>query len=134
MTKRLVYLTLATFLFAGLGLAGEKAKSGEKTKAEKGTWQGWVTDTHCGAEGAKKGHADCARSCVKNRSSKYALYISADGEVYVLEPQQEAEEYAGEQVKVQGTMEGDTLRISLIEEAEEEENQSERNRLEERKE
>ena len=26
--------------------------------AEKGTWTGWISDSKCGAEGAKEGHVN----------------------------------------------------------------------------
>src|SRR3990172_4215800 len=28
-------------------------------------WSGWITDSHCGAKGAKAGHTDCAVKCMK---------------------------------------------------------------------
>ncbi len=94
---------------ASIGLAGEKGKSEEKAVV------GWVTDTHCAAKGAKEGHADCAKSCVKNSGAKFALINPADGKLYVLEPQEKAGEHAGQHVKVKGIIEGDTLKIASIE-------------------
>lgn len=109
MTKRLLLCVLAILVVASIGLAGEKGKSEEKAVV------GWVTDTKCAAKGAKEGHADCAKSCVKNSGAKFALINPTDGKLYVLEPQAKAEEHAGHHVKVKGTVEGNTLTIASIE-------------------
>jgi hypothetical protein len=83
MHKRLGILFVVVLVAAGLSLAaGEKAK--------ETSYVGWVTDTHCGAKGAKEGHADCATKCVKEQGAKYALVTPSDGKVYVLDPQAKA--------------------------------------------
>ena len=109
MKKRLFFVGLAVLLAAGITLAGEKGKSGEKALT------GWISDTHCAAKGAKEGHVDCATKCVKGLGAKYALVTPADGKVYVLDPQEKAAEHAGHHVKVKGTLEGDTLKVASIE-------------------
>ena len=109
MKKRLLFVGLAVLLAAGISLAGEKGKSEEKSLT------GWITDSHCGAKGAKEGHADCATKCVKGQGAKYALVTPEDGKVYVLDPQDKAAEHAGHHVKVKGTVEGDTLKVASIE-------------------
>jgi len=109
MKKRLLFVGLAVLLAAGISLAGEKGKSEEKSLT------GWITDSHCGAKGAKEGHADCATKCVKTQGAKYALVTPEDGKVYVLDPQEKAAEHAGHHVKVKGTVEGDTLKVASIE-------------------
>ena len=109
MKKRLLFVGLAVLLAAGISLAGEKGKSEEKSLT------GWITDSHCGAKGAKEGHADCATKCVKTQGAKYALVTPEDGKVYVLDPQEKAAEHAGHHVKVKGTIEGDTLKVASIE-------------------
>ncbi len=106
MTKRLVVCAVALLLVAGISLAGGKGK--EKT------FTGWITDTHCGAKGASGDHAACLQKCV-NGGSKYALYTPADKKVYVLDPQDKVAEHAAHHVKVTGTIEGDTLKVSSIE-------------------
>ena len=109
MKTRLFFVGLAVLLAAGISLAGEKGKSEEKSLT------GWITDSHCGAKGAKEGHADCATKCVKTQGAKYALVTPEDGKVYVLDPQDKAAEHAGHHVKVKGTIEGDTLKVASIE-------------------
>lgn len=108
MHKRLGILLVVFLVAAGLSLAaGEKAK--------ETTYTGWVTDTHCGAKGAKEGHADCANKCVKEMGGKYALVTPSDGKVYVLDPQAKGAEHAGHHVKVTGTVEGEMLKVAKIE-------------------
>lgn len=108
MGKRFLISAVVLLLAAGIGLASEKSKGTE------GSWTGWVTDTHCGAKGAKEGHADCATKCVKEHAAKYALVTPSDGHVYVLEPQDQAAAHAGHQVKVKGTVQGDTITVASI--------------------
>jgi len=115
MGKRLFVSVVAVLLLAGVVLAGEEGK------AKEGTWSGWVTDTMCGAKGQKASHADCATKCVKEMGAKWALYNDADGKVYMLEPQDKAAPHAGQQVKVKGTVEGTTIKVSSIEMAEKKE-------------
>lgn len=110
MGKRLLVCAVVLLLVAGISLAGEKEKA-----AKEDTWKGWVTDTMCGAKGQKAAHADCATKCVKEMGAKWALYNSADGKVYVLEPQEKAAEHAGHHVKVKGSVEGNTIKAAAIE-------------------
>ncbi len=106
MGKRLLICAVALLLAAGISLAGGKGK--------EGSWTGWVTDTHCGAKGAKDGHTACANKCVKEMGAKYALYNMADKQVYVLDPQDKAADHAGHYVTVTGSVEGDTIKVASI--------------------
>ena len=53
----------------------------------------------------------CIRRCVK-KGSKYGLW--SGNKVYVLEPQANASQFAGKNVKVTGTLSGDTIRIAAL--------------------
>jgi len=107
MFKRLAIVVVALALMAGLSLAADKGK--------EGSWSGWVTDTQCGAKGDNAKHADCATKCVKDHGAKYALYNPADKKVYILDPQDKAVGHAGHHVKVTGTVEGDTIKVTALE-------------------
>ena len=89
------------------------------TGAQQQSWVGYVTDTHCGTncQVTKNMTPDlkCIRRCVK-KGSKYGLW--SGNKVYALEPQAEATRFAAKNVKVTGTLSGDTIRISAIEAAE----------------
>lgn len=85
-------------------------------KPQQETWIGYVTDTHCGTncQVTKNMTPDlkCIRRCVQ-KGSKYGLWSGT--KVYVLEPQANASQFAGKNVKVTGTLSGDTIRIAALE-------------------
>jgi hypothetical protein len=79
------------------------------------TWDGFVTDTHCGTNcqrtSAMTPDRACVRRCVK-RGSKYGLW-SGD-HVYTLEPQSKASKFAAENVRVTGNLSNDIIQIESI--------------------
>lgn len=79
------------------------------------TWQGFVTDTHCGTncQVSKSMTPDkkCVDRCVRE-GSKYGLWVGHH--VYELEPQNKAARYAASNVSVTGTLEGETIHIASI--------------------
>jgi hypothetical protein len=79
------------------------------------TWDGFVTDTHCGTNcqrtTAMTPDKACVRRCVK-AGSKYGLWYGKS--VYVLEPQSEAAKFAAENVRVTGNMVDGTIHIQSI--------------------
>ena len=102
-TKTFALLTLlALLLTPALALAGE--------------WTGWITDDHCGAKGAKAGHADCAKKCLED-GSKLVFYNTADKKIYQLDHQDLAAANLGHEVKVTGDLEGDTIKVASIDTA-----------------
>jgi hypothetical protein len=91
------------------------------TAAENQTFTGVITDTMCGGDHKPmKVSPDpkCVRECVKHdKKNKYALF---DGKnVYTLSNQQTPEKYAGQKVKVTGTLYEKTkiLKVDSIEPA-----------------
>ena len=102
--------TLTTLLLA----AGMMMAAGPKQ-----TYTGFITDTMCGKDHASMKvapDAKCVRECVKH-GSKYALLQS--DKVYTLSDQQTPEKYAGQKVKVTGTLHPKTniLAVESIEAA-----------------
>jgi hypothetical protein len=91
--------SLTSFAFAG--------------DATDGSWTGIITDTGCGAKGAKAEHADCAHKCVKEKGAKYALYTAADKQVWVLSNQEEAGKMAGQEVTVKGKADKEKMTIDV---------------------
>ena len=112
MNKRTMIVILSAFLLSVAGFSA--AGYGD----EDGSWTGWITDTQCAANGAKEGHGDCAKRCA-GRGEKLALFDD-EGHLYVLAPQEKAEESAGEYVKITGTLADGTIQIEAIEAAEKE--------------
>src|SRR3974377_740386 len=88
-------LKLTSILFAGALIAGA---------ANQQTFTGVITDSMCGKDhAAMKVTPDskCFQECVKH-GSKYALF---DGKTaYVLSDQKTPEEFAGQKVKITGTL------------------------------
>jgi hypothetical protein len=79
------------------------------------TWQGFITDTHCGTncQVTKDMIPDkaCVRRCVRN-GSKYGLWV--EHRVYELEPQDKAAGFAATNVTVTGWLEKKTIHIDSI--------------------
>ena len=81
------------------------------------TFTGEVSDSMCGAKHMMAGKTgECARACV-GKGSSYALVVG--DKVYSLHAQdksaqEELNKLAGEQAKVTGTAEGDTIEVSKV--------------------
>ncbi|MGC9996522.1 MAG: DUF5818 domain-containing protein [Terriglobia bacterium] len=109
MRRIAIYGVLLSFV-AGLSLAGT-------ARAAAKTFVGSISDSMCGAKHMMPGQSDkdCTLACVK-AGSKYVL-ADASGKVYQLSDQKKPEQFAGQKVKVTGTLKGDTINVSLIEPA-----------------
>ena len=87
-----------------------------QTTSSPQTWLGFVTDTHCGTncQVTKDMTPDkkCIDRCVRE-GSKYGLWVGHH--VYELEPQPKAAHYAGRDVVVTGTLNGEIIHIDSIE-------------------
>jgi hypothetical protein len=83
--------------------------------ANRNTWAGFVTDTHCGTHcqrtSAMTPDRACVQRCVK-AGSKFGLWYKDN--VYVLEPQSEAAKFAAENVLVTGNLSEGTIHIKSI--------------------
>jgi hypothetical protein len=110
-------LLLATLVFAA-------------PKPKPKTFTGEIMDSQCAMNGShaemlkKEGMADkdpsdpmakkmCTQNCVK-MGGKYVLFNPADKSVYELDDQKKPEQFAGENVKVKGTLEGKTIHVQSI--------------------
>lgn len=106
--KKLFYLGVAFIFTAGLSFAGPKGK----------TYVGNISDTMCGLKHGMAGKSDkeCTVECV-NMGSKYVLADTAAGKVYELSDQEKPKVFAGQTVKVTGTLKGKTINVASIEAA-----------------
>jgi hypothetical protein len=90
------------------------------------TFRGEIADTQCALnvhslsqshkemiamEPDVKSNADCARFCVKNRGGRFVL--QSKDKVYRFDKPDQAEPFAGQQVKVTGTLDPKTNTISI---------------------
>lgn len=119
--KRLVLLPVLAVVLSGFSLAAPKGK----------TFKGEIMDSQCAMNGShaemlkKEGMGDkdpndpmakamCTKNCVK-MGGKYVLYDSASKKVYQLDDQTKPEQFAGQNVKVTGTLSKDTIHVTNIE-------------------
>ena len=100
-----IFPLILMFLLGGLSATSQGQSS----------WDGFVTDTHCGTNCQRTARMTpdraCVRRCVK-QGSQYGLWYK--DHVYVLEPQSEAAEFAAERVRVTGTLSGESIHILSI--------------------
>lgn len=98
-----------------IAMLTQTATSAGQDRGSQQTWQGFVTDTHCGTncQVTKDMTPDkeCVRRCVKN-GSKYGLWV--EHHVYELEPQEKAARFAARDVTVKGTLNGETIHIDSV--------------------
>jgi hypothetical protein len=85
-------------------------------QAGEGEWTGWITDDHCGAQGANAGHKACAEKCLGDGGT-LVFYNPGDQKIYKLDNQEMAKGHLGHEVKVKGAVEGDSIKVASIEEA-----------------
>ena len=102
--KAIALFVLALTMSVGAALAAE--------------FKGVIADSHCAAsKGAKavseEGHADCAAGCIKKGAQ--AVLVTGAGKIYKLTPQDKVTEHAGHKVTVNGTLEGDTIKVDSVE-------------------
>ena len=108
--KKLVHFSLAILLSASFSLAAPK---GEKEK----TFVGNISDSMCGLKHMMAGgDKECTLKCVSG-GSKFVLADTAHKKVYPLSDQEKPKEFAGQKVKVTGTLSGDTIEVASIEAA-----------------
>lgn len=81
-------------------------------------WTGYISDSHCGAAHDKVSDANskCIEKCLGKGSD--AVFVH-DGKVLKLDADSaaKAKSFAGQEVKISGTMTGDTVTISSIDKA-----------------
>jgi hypothetical protein len=108
--RRIAICSVVLLLVAGLNFAGT-------AKAATKAFVGSISDSMCGAKHMMPGQSDkdCTLACVK-AGSKYVL-ADASGKVYQLSDQKKPEQFAGQQVKVTGTLKGDMINVTSIEPA-----------------
>lgn len=81
--------------------------------AKTQTFTGAISDSMCGASHMMPGSAkDCTDKCVEN-GSKFVL-VEPSGKVYQLDDQTKPRAFAGQNVKITGTLSGDTITVSSI--------------------
>ena len=86
-----------------LGLLGAMAV------AKTGTWDGWVSDTQCGAKVDKA----CSKKCVEENGAEL-VFVSSDKTVIQVTNPAALKGHEGDHVKVTGTLEKGMLTVSSV--------------------
>lgn len=110
MNKQVLAVATACLLLGSVAFAASAQEKKAQTKER--TFVGEVTDSHCGAKHMGPA-AQCTKACVEQHGAQYALAVR--GKVYTLDPGDEAAQYAGQRVRVKGTLEGSTIHVSSVE-------------------
>lgn len=120
--QRVTVRVVIALALTGLCLA--LLKSGRAAEGAAKVFKGEIMDDMCAKSGS---HAEmqkmmknmgtdaktCTTECVK-MGGKYVLYDAADKKSYQLDPQDKAQDFAGQKVKVTGTSEGSTIHVKSI--------------------
>ncbi|HEV7673564.1 MAG TPA: hypothetical protein VGQ12_03435 [Candidatus Angelobacter sp.] len=118
----------AAFLFATLALLSLYSFAKDKPKDTTVNLHGAVMDSQCafnvhsdahshewmtkrGVQGATD-ESSCTRHCVRDMGGSYVLVVKKD--VYKLDDQVKAEQFAGKKVKLNGTLDGETHTLHIF--------------------
>jgi hypothetical protein len=116
-------LYLFSIMLAAVSLYAAQADSNASP-----TFTGEIMDSLCAKAGTHaqmmqemksmgKDKATCSAKCIQ-LGAKYVLYDSSKKEIYELDDQEKAEKFAGQSVRVSGTLQKKKIKVSGIEAAE----------------
>jgi hypothetical protein len=76
-------------------------------------WTGYITDTHCGKNGATKDHTvKCVEKCMKG-GSKAQIWNEADEKIYDLDSFEKVKTLVGKKVTITGTLDAASNTIKV---------------------
>ena len=102
--KKTVLVVLGLFLCSMMAMAAPKDSS----------WDGWISDSKCGAKGANAAHAGCAKKCIEG-GEKAVLVTDKDQKIVTIENPAAVAGHEGQHVKVSGTLTQDgSLQIDKV--------------------
>lgn len=111
-----------------ISLAPLSLNSSDKKPQEK-VFEGEISDSQCGFnvhstsrshdEMLKSGYmgrtaSDCTRNCIRGKGGQYVFVSSDKKTAYKIEQQNLAEQYAGQNVRIQGTEQNGEIHINSI--------------------
>lgn len=92
-------MKIRVLLIVGLYLGSMAVLAAAKDQS----WNGWISDSRCGAKGANAAHAACAKKCIG--AGAQAVFVSdTDEKVVTLENPDAVQNDIGQHVKLTGTM------------------------------
>jgi hypothetical protein len=107
--KKLTYLALSIALASGLSFARPKPAGPSGAKV----FVGEISDSMCGLKHMMPNAKQCTLGCVA-KGAKFVLADEKQHKVYNLSDQEKPKKFAGEKVRVKGTLSGDTINVASI--------------------
>lgn len=107
--KKLAYLALVIALATGASFARPKPAAPAGARA----FVGEISDSMCGLKHMMPNAKMCTLGCVK-KGAKFVLADAKHHKVYNLSDQEKPKQFAGERVRVRGTLNGDTIQVTSI--------------------
>src|SRR5690349_17303499 len=86
--------------------------SGLATAAMGAEFKAYIIDQQCASKPAMRGDVDCANKCIKAGSP--AVLVTDDGKIYKIADQAKVIPMAGKQVTIDGTLQGETIKVASI--------------------
>ena len=77
------------------------------------TVKGYVSDSMCGAKGAKDGHTDCMNKCIAKGAS-YVVVTDGDQKVLTVSNPEALKGHEGHHVAVTGDVEGGSIHVNSV--------------------
>jgi hypothetical protein len=77
------------------------------------TVNGYVSDSMCGAKGAKDGHTDCMNKCI-SKGAAYVVVTDGDQKVLNVSNPDALKGHEGHHVAVTGEVEGNSIHIDSV--------------------
>jgi hypothetical protein len=112
--KHFFPLLAALFSIVPLAVAGQgnSTSSVLSPATNSGTWSGTLVSSSCNPDEAFNESPECMKNVP---GAKVSLYDDTNRVMYGLEPQEKVTAHLGDSVTVQGTLDGETIRIASIE-------------------
>jgi len=77
------------------------------------TVNGYVSDSMCGAKGAKSGHTDCMNKCI-SKGASYVIVTDGDQKVLTVANPDALKGHEGHHVAVTGDVQGDSIHVDSV--------------------
>ena len=98
-----------------LFFAGGVAMANQADRPNSGSWSGVIMNNNCTADEAFAEAPKCTEKDVPG--AKLVLYDDTTRQMYLLDPQDEAIGHLGDSMTLTGTLEGNTVHVSVFEDA-----------------
>jgi len=101
--KKAALLIAGVYLCCVIALAAPKDNS----------WNGWISDSKCGVNGANAAHAACAKKCIA-AGEKPVLVTDKDQSVVNIDNPAAVAGHEGQHVKITGTMKDGAIHVDKV--------------------